>query len=222
MTQKDHYVYIYFRLNGTPCYVGRGVGNRYLRHLKSRKTNSHLWSIIQQAGGKIPVVKIREGLTKEESCEIEIAFIAALGREANGGPLVNLSDGGEWGSTGAKMSVQWRKNRSEKAIQFWKDPERHKEARERMIGNKFLPLTRSPEWRAKIGQAGIGNQRTLGLKHTAEAKEKMKIRWSDPEWREKEMQRRRDSGMYSGESTKRGWGTRRAKVSDDIRDWEPT
>ena len=90
----DFYVYIYFRPDGAPCYVGKGRGKRWGVHLREC-TNRHLWAIIQQAGGDLPRVKVRQGLTNDQAAEIEIAFIAAIGREKHGGPLVNLTDGGD-------------------------------------------------------------------------------------------------------------------------------
>jgi hypothetical protein len=92
--RKESYVYILFRPNGVPCYVGKGVGDRWLAH--ERQThNSHLARIIKKAGGSLPKVKIRENLTDAEACETEKAFITAIGRKANGGPLVNMTDGGD-------------------------------------------------------------------------------------------------------------------------------
>ena len=92
--QKDSYVYIYFRPDGSPCYVGKGRGNRWNNHYTQRQ-NKHLSAIIDLAGGELPRVKIKEGITDAEACDIERAFIAAIGREANGGPLINLTDGGD-------------------------------------------------------------------------------------------------------------------------------
>ncbi len=88
------YVYVLFRPNGTPCYVGKGKDDRWLR--MRRRHNKHLSGIIKAAGGEIPSVKVRDGLSEHEAFDIEIALIAAIGREANGGPLVNLTDGGVW------------------------------------------------------------------------------------------------------------------------------
>ena len=95
--RTDFYVYVLFRPTGIPCYVGKGRGNRWLEHEQRgpRHHNKHLARIIAKAGGQLPKVKIRENLTDAEACAIEIEFIKAIGREANGGPLVNLTDGGE-------------------------------------------------------------------------------------------------------------------------------
>jgi uncharacterized protein YaiI (UPF0178 family) len=88
------YVYILFRLDGRPCYVGKGKGNRWQDHDRYA-SNIHLRRIIAKSGGPLPGVIVRDGLTEDEAYATEIAFIAAIGREANGGPLVNMTDGGE-------------------------------------------------------------------------------------------------------------------------------
>ena len=88
---NEFYVYLYFRLDGTPCYVGKGKGDRY-RAKTSR--NPHLKSILKANNYRIPVVIIRSELTEQQALDLEAALIAALGRECDGGPLVNLTLGG--------------------------------------------------------------------------------------------------------------------------------
>lgn len=93
--KKISYVYVIFRLNGVPCYVGKGHGTRWLQ---CRSRNQHLMAIFKQAddaGRDLPKVKVRQGLTDAKAIEIEIAMIAAIGREIHGGPLVNQTDGGD-------------------------------------------------------------------------------------------------------------------------------
>src|SRR6188472_3079965 len=89
----DFYVYVCFRpWDGSPCYVGKGHGKRWSSFPKNR--NKKLLAIVAEAGGKIPSVKIRDGLSEAEAFEIEVAFIAAIGRGEDG-PLVNATKGGE-------------------------------------------------------------------------------------------------------------------------------
>lgn len=92
--RRDFYVYVIFRPNGVPCYVGKGRGRRWLVH-KTRGQNKHLSAIYAKAGGDLPILKVRENLTGLEAVDTEIALIAAIGRETCGGPLVNLTDGGD-------------------------------------------------------------------------------------------------------------------------------
>lgn len=88
------YTYAAFRPNGVICYIGKGSGGRLFSHLK-KSHNLYLARIIKKAGGAIPIVKIRAGLTEAEAFETEKALIRAIGRITNGGPLVNMTDGGE-------------------------------------------------------------------------------------------------------------------------------
>lgn len=125
---KEHYVYCLFRpWNGEPCYIGKGKGVRYKHHahLAERHTNKHMASIFAKAksmGLEVPVVILFEGLDDDTAIEFEKAWIAALGRQAEGGPLANLGDGGE-GPSGIKRSAEWKKNTSEHQKRLWQDPE---------------------------------------------------------------------------------------------------
>jgi len=100
------YVYILFRPDGSPCYIGKGQGRRWLQHESKgaleRASNWRLAGIIRRCKVQLPKCKLRENLTHEEACVLEKAFISAIGR-GRFGPLVNMTDGGE-GSYGRKLS----------------------------------------------------------------------------------------------------------------------
>lgn len=87
-----------FRLDGVPCYVGKGKGNRWVRHQgRSKHCNKHLGSIIDQArriGKELPRIKVAENLPEEEAFRLEKILIGMIGR-GKFGPLVNLTDGGD-------------------------------------------------------------------------------------------------------------------------------
>jgi hypothetical protein len=91
--RREFYVYVIFRENGAPCYVGKGRKGRWLDHQR-KAHNPHLRRIYAKAGGALPVAKVRVDLTDTEACATEIALIAAIGRGRDG-PLVNMTDGGD-------------------------------------------------------------------------------------------------------------------------------
>jgi hypothetical protein len=136
------YVYMLFRPNGLPCYVGKGKGKRWLKH-EWRSHNPHLAAIIKKAGGSLPKIRIREDLTEAEAHALEIVLIKVIGRETAGGPLVNQTDGGE-GITGYKHTAE----------------EIEKNAA-RSRGNQYcLGRVASPETRAKQSAAKLGRRLT--------------------------------------------------------------
>lgn len=109
MAESLYYVYVLFRENGTPFYVGKGKGSRWHHHwtLARAGHRGYRLNIIRDMlsrGIEIPKVKLHEGLTEVTAHTYEIALIAAIGRRPNG-PLVNMTDGGD-GASGAKRSPQ--------------------------------------------------------------------------------------------------------------------
>ena len=107
--RTDFYVYVMFRHDtGEPFYVGKGHGPRAAYSLRD-KHNCHKSGIIKKAkkeGVEIPVVKIAVDLLEKDAFKIEVAMIAAIGREPRG-PLVNLTDGGD-GTSGHVVSPKAR------------------------------------------------------------------------------------------------------------------
>lgn len=95
------YIYCLFRpWNGEPCYIGKGKNKRYLEHHKlgAKHYNTHLARIFIKAaklGLEVPVVILQESLADEQALEYEITLIKVIGRNLNGGPLVNMTDGGD-------------------------------------------------------------------------------------------------------------------------------
>lgn len=95
----DFYVYVLFRENGEPFYVGKGRGRRIKDHEQeaARGFQTHRAKLIRRilrSRPDVPKVKIREGLASSEAYDIERALIAAIGRVPFG-PLINQTDGGE-------------------------------------------------------------------------------------------------------------------------------
>src|ERR1017187_5910233 len=102
MQHKTFYVYVRFRPNGVPCYIGKGTGSRWSRKPETYN-NSYLVRIAKKYG-LLPVVIIRNHLSEQEAFEIEKALIKAIGR-GNDGPLANLTDGGE-GVSGLPLEIR--------------------------------------------------------------------------------------------------------------------
>jgi hypothetical protein len=156
MPTGPYYVYILFRPNGVPCYVGKGKDNRWFKHEKraNRIHNRHLNAIVEMAltnGEELPKIKIREGLSETEAFLLERIFIAAIGRELHGGPLVNLTDGGE-GQSGRVCSDETKQK----------------------IGDRHRGRSHSDEWKAAIS-AGLSSEETkLSISAT------QKKRFEDP------------------------------------------
>jgi hypothetical protein len=143
MNERRFYVYVLFRLDGSPCYIGKGAGRRWLIHeaeaYGAKHRNKRLAKIITDAAPKrLPKIKLQENLTNAEACAVEVALIAAIGRGYRG-PLVNMTDGGE-GTVGRPVSADARRR-------IGKGGEKRK-------GRKTGP--QSPERRLAISRAKRG------------------------------------------------------------------
>src|ERR1700685_1126384 len=206
------YVYIVFRPNGVPLYVGKGSGERLGRHAARAQSNPHYGAVLKQAGGKLPVAVVARGLTDREAYALEKLLTWAIGIESEGGPLVNGGHGGQGGPSGVKRSKEFRANRRVKAIEAWQDETfRAKMLRpDRLRYRNTSP--RSEAFKAAVSKTMMGNTHTLGFNHSEESKALMRERWADPEWREREMERRRLEQDYSG-NAKKGWVTRKANIA---------
>lgn len=199
----EFYVYLLYRPDGRPCYVGKGKGDRWFHHGKRghRSKNLHLLRIIKLAGGSLRKEKIADGLSEADAFALEIATISNIGRRVNGGPLVNMTDGGEGVSghrhsaetraklgiaatgkkyrLGMKASDETRAKQSLKKIGSKQSPD-HVESRISKIRGRKRP----PDVCAKISAGKIGKH---PRKYTwsPEARERQAERFRDPELRAK-------------------------------------
>ena len=146
---NNFYVYCLFRpWNSEPCYIGKGRGKRVRAHDQQNQQhgNSHLARIYKRASTKtIPSVVLQEYLSEAKAFEYEMALIKAIGRTKHGGPLVNMTDGGE-GSSGIIWSKAARLRAPNKKLGL----KHTEESRERMSASR-KGLKHTAESRAKIG-----------------------------------------------------------------------
>lgn len=147
------YVYVLFRpWDGSPFYVGKGRGNRWMEHAAGRKNtrNRRLLRIFNKAKKldlDVPRVKVRDGLTEPEAFAIESALIAAIGRRDRvGGPLANLTDGGE-GASGNILSAESRAKIGLSAIGNKRSLGK-KQSAETRAKQRMIALNRSDEYKA--------------------------------------------------------------------------
>ena len=93
---KEYYTYAYLREDGTPYYIGKGIGNRAYK--KGRRTF--------YPPSKKRILILKNNLTEEKAFKHEIYMIAVFGRKDLGtGILRNLTNGGE-GSSGYKHTPE--------------------------------------------------------------------------------------------------------------------
>jgi hypothetical protein len=203
ITLHDFYVYILFRWDGVPMYVGKGRRNRWVQHTcpcnllgNDRKTNVLKKTI--RLLGEVPRIKVAEGLVEDDAINIEAALILAIGRHPNG-PLLNYTDGGQGPHN---MTAEAR----EKIAQAHRGRKASPETRAKLSaahkGRKpsqeaieairayFTGRPKSPEHRAKLSAVKKGLPTTIskspearakigaaqrGRTHTAEVREKIRL-----------------------------------------------
>jgi len=193
---RSFYVYVIFRPNGVPCYVGKGKGKRW--KTTWRKYNKALQNLMDQNGGSLPTVKIRENLTEAEAHETEIAFIRAIGRKKNGGPLYNLTDGGE-GQSGWVPSKETKER-----ISAGRKGIKHTDMARLKMSVAGKGRIKSDEHKAKIGSAHRGR------KWSDDQRVNLKTAQSAPDYREALKQRARAQHASMTDEEK---AARRAKIS---------
>jgi hypothetical protein len=104
---NEYYTYAYLREDGTPYYIGKGIGYR-LTNNSSRKG-------LKCPKDKSRVIKLKQNLTEEEAFRHEIYMIAVYGRKDLGkGILHNRTNGGD-GASGRIQTDKTKKLMSEKA-----------------------------------------------------------------------------------------------------------
>ena len=110
-----------------PFYIGRGKGScykrkyRHLSHDVKNKNGNNIVKInkiksIRNDGYEPIFIIIKNNMTLLESCNLEIHYIKCIGKFIDGnGCLTNISDGGESGRIGTKMTEEQKTKLSENA-----------------------------------------------------------------------------------------------------------
>ena len=101
-----HYVYMLHRPDGTPFYVGKGVSERAIHHVREARNHplrlTHKLNTIRaimRRGGEIGYSVAGYFIEEEEAHALEVHLIRRYGRYDLGlGTLTNQTDGGEGGS----------------------------------------------------------------------------------------------------------------------------
>lgn len=114
-SQRRFYVYVLFKPDGKPFYVGKGIGQRVFAHeAEARNTmfRTHKLNVIRsthRAGSLIGYAIPHLCDDEAEAHALEVKLIAEIGRhDLNRGPLTNQTDGGE-GITGLSEETLARK-----------------------------------------------------------------------------------------------------------------
>jgi len=187
--RADYYIYVLFRENGVPFYIGKGRGQRMTRHewlatsaAAPRSRRLSIIRAIQAKGLEVPKIKLHTGLTEAVAFQYERALIAAIGRTDLGeGPLANHTDGGD-GASGAKQSPEVRAKHRAAVLGKKHHPESIAKMRKPKSSEHNAALRgkkRSPEISAKI------TARLTGRKLSPEHLAKMRGRTLSPETVEK-------------------------------------
>jgi hypothetical protein len=136
------YTYLYLRENGTPYYVGKGVGRRAYRRVSPPRDR----------------ILIQEYPSEQDAFAAEMFFISYYGRKDLGtGCLRNRTDGGE-GASGRQVSEESKLRVSESLHGRVRPVEVCRNISKAKRGRTHLPL--SAKSRLLISQKNTGRKRT--------------------------------------------------------------
>lgn len=168
--QRQFYVYVLKRPDGTPFYVGKGHGRRALLHewhaRRGIVINPYKHAVIMKilAANKNIIVEVVRRFYKEDSAfDYERKLIAEIGRKPNG-PLTNLTDGGD-GSAGIVPTAEARANMSAASLGKAKSKTHCKNIskglRTSAAHKEYTSRPKSAETRAKLAAIHTGRKRPM-------------------------------------------------------------
>lgn len=196
------YCYVLRRERKKPFYVGIGKGRRIREHSweltaydkgthpEPERANTYKLAIMRQLGGRVDYDILGFFKTWQEAAELEVETIEFVGRVARGGPLTNMTDGGE-GCPGRPSSDK-QKQAASNANSKPKNPESIRKMVETKLAmgpwvKSFLGKTHTEEWRRKMSEKMSGENspffgkrgeacHNFGKRRTPEQKELIAIR----------------------------------------------
>lgn len=146
-----YYVYLYLRENKTPYYVGKGTGRRcYKKHIRGGGN-------FTPSKDRIKIVKYFD--TEKESYLYEKFLISFYKRKSEGGILINLKDGGEFGGkflTEERKKLCKEKNREYHRRYYSNNPDKQKQYRDK---RKEERKKAEKEWYKKNKEIYLKNRR---------------------------------------------------------------
>lgn len=193
---NDCYVYALYREDGSSFYIGKGNGPRWTIHeyRALRGERSQRASVIRRilrAGGSLRKEKLCEGLSEKQAHFLERWFIHTIGRKPSG-PLVNLTNGGE-GTSGREVAQQQREQTASK-LRGRKRGRTLSTVGAARLSEKLTGSKRTPEQRANMSAAQMGNRKGLGKTFSEDRKRKIS---------EANKGRKRSPGMIAQRTAKR-------------------
>ena len=139
--KEGEFIYGNYEFGYEPIYIGKGLYKRPKSHIyRIDKVNTRFYSKLKSIikNGYEPIYFVIDyEITEEESFRQEIDLIKTIGRIENGGPLTNMSDGGE-GQSGFRLS----------------DESKLKMSKSR-IGKKYSPMSDIGKQNISLSKKGI-------------------------------------------------------------------